>query len=434
MSKFLRLLVLAILGASSVSISASAQVVLTDDANTSSLFAKTNFGNSIALIVCPGSNAYLKFSLANLGPGITSSNVSKASLVLYVDAVLTSGSVDVYQISSSWSEGSITYANSPTLGAKLFSAVSVSKTGFLALDLTSSVQSWLSGTLANNGIALVPTLGSPISVAFDSKENILTSHAAGLGVELASVGPQGPQGPVGPQGTPGLQGPQGLTGPAGPAGLQGPQGATGLTGPLGPAGPIGPTGSTGPQGPAGAQGNPGAMGPAGPAGPATVVPNGMLAVVGSNGSLSVPFTVPAGITVIQVEMWGAGGAGVPGTLAGGGGGYCRAVIAVQPGSQLTLYAGSPGTTTSGESGDGGPSSISSQDTVIVEAGGATGGNNGGRGGSQYGLCPGVSINGTAGSPSAGGVVAFSGRVPFPGTGNGTTDEFGTGQGYVELIW
>jgi hypothetical protein len=31
---------------------AQAQVVVTDDANTSSFFATTNFGNSIALIVC----------------------------------------------------------------------------------------------------------------------------------------------------------------------------------------------------------------------------------------------------------------------------------------------------------------------------------------------------------------------------------------------
>jgi hypothetical protein len=61
---------------------AQAQVVVTDDANTSSLSPKSNFGSSIALIVCSGSNTYVKFSFANLGPGITSSNVSNATLVL----------------------------------------------------------------------------------------------------------------------------------------------------------------------------------------------------------------------------------------------------------------------------------------------------------------------------------------------------------------
>jgi hypothetical protein len=137
MSKSLRLVVFAVLAISLVSVSTLAQVVITDDANTSSLFPKKNFGSSIALVVCSGSNTYLQFSLANLGSGITGSNVSKATLVLYADFVLTPGTMDVYQVNGSWSEGSITYNNAPALGTKLFSAVSVTKTGFLSLDLTS---------------------------------------------------------------------------------------------------------------------------------------------------------------------------------------------------------------------------------------------------------------------------------------------------------
>jgi len=183
---------------------AQAQVVVTDDANTSSSFPTTNFGSSIALIVCSGSNTYIKFSTANLGSGLTGSNVSKATLTLYVDAVLTSGTMDVYQVNGSWSEGKITYNSAPALGTKLFSAVSVNKTGYLSLDVTPTLQAWLNGTLANNGIALVPTSGSGISVSFDSKENIFTSHTAQLNLVLLSAGPQGIQGPIGPQGPTGL--------------------------------------------------------------------------------------------------------------------------------------------------------------------------------------------------------------------------------------
>jgi len=179
-------------------------VVVTDDANTSSSFPTTNFGSSIALIVCSGSNTYIKFSTANLGSGLTGSNVSKATLTLYVDAVLTSGTMDVYQVNGSWSEGKITYNSAPALGTKLFSAVSVNKTGYLSLDVTPTLQAWLNGTLANNGIALVPTSGSGISVSFDSKENIFTSHTAQLNLVLLSAGPQGIQGPIGPQGPTGL--------------------------------------------------------------------------------------------------------------------------------------------------------------------------------------------------------------------------------------
>lgn len=231
-----------------------AQVVLTDDANTYSAAPQSNYGGSIALIVCSSSNTYLKFGFSNLGSGIVSSNVSKATLVLYTDFVLTPGTVDVYQVTGSWSEGAITWNNAPALGTKLFSAVPITKPGFLSLDLTSTVQSWLNGTLGNNGIALVPTSGSSISVSFDSKENILTSHVAQLPLVLVSAGPQGAQGPQGPQGP---TGPAGPTGQAGATGAPGPMGQQGIQGPIGVTGMTGATGPIGPQGP---QGPPGANG------------------------------------------------------------------------------------------------------------------------------------------------------------------------------
>jgi len=206
---------------------AHAQVVLTDDANTSSLFPKKNFGGSVALIVCNGSNTYIKFDFANLGPSITGANVSTATAMLYVNAVITPGTVDVYQVSGPWSENSITYNNAPTLGSQLLSAVPVSKTGYLSLDLTSTAQAWLNGTLPNNGIALVPSPGSPIVASFDSKENIFTSHTGELALTLVSAGPPGPQGP---SGAAGLAGPVGATGPMGPQGPSGPTSFDSLNG------------------------------------------------------------------------------------------------------------------------------------------------------------------------------------------------------------
>ena len=236
---------------------AQARVVVTDDANTSSLSPTKNFGGSIALIVCSGSNTYIKFSLANLGSAVTASNVSKATLILYTDFVLTPGTMDVYQVNASWTEGKITYNNGPALGTKLWSAVSVTNTGYLSLDMTTTVQAWLNGTLANNGIALVPSSGSAISVSFDSKENIFISHTAQLNLVLASAGPRGPQGPQGPQGLVGAAGPQGAAGPAGPAGATGSTGPAGQQGPqglMGLTGTTGATGAAGPAGPAGANG------------------------------------------------------------------------------------------------------------------------------------------------------------------------------------
>jgi hypothetical protein len=70
--------------------------IVTDDAYTSSSYPTQNFGSGIALIVGSGSNSYVKVSLANLGTVVTSSNISKATHILYTDYVLTSGTMDVY--------------------------------------------------------------------------------------------------------------------------------------------------------------------------------------------------------------------------------------------------------------------------------------------------------------------------------------------------
>jgi hypothetical protein len=257
--------------------------------------------------------------------------------------------------------------------------------GYLQLDLTSTVQSWLNGTLANNGIALVPSPGSSISVSFDSKENLLTSHTAQVPMVLVSAGPQGPpgaqgaQGPAGPQGATGATGatgPQGQTGaigPIGPQGPQGPQGAKGDTGATGAIGPQGPTGLQGSAGLQGPQGNPGPAGPIGPQGiPGPVILNGQ-AEFNTPGTYS--FTVPAGITRLLVELWG-GGSGGGGALSsnssitylpcsGGAGGYVRAVVSVSSGATYNITVGAGGSggtrgdssTGAGPGGAGGDSSI-----------------------------------------------------------------------------
>src|ERR1700694_1580154 len=99
-----------------------AQAVVTDDAFVASSTPKTNYGSSIALILIGGSNAYVKFNLANLGASVTGSDVSMATVVLYADLVTTSGTMDVYQVAGPWSEGTITWSSAPVLGAKILSA------------------------------------------------------------------------------------------------------------------------------------------------------------------------------------------------------------------------------------------------------------------------------------------------------------------------
>lgn len=466
------------------------QVVLTGNSFTSSVSPKTNFSSSIAMVVGPGSNTYLQFSFASLPSGINGSNISAANVVVFVDAVLASGTMDVYAVNGSWSANTINYNNAPPLGSKILSAVPISATGYVSLNVTSTVQAWLNGTQPNYGIALVPTSGSPILAAIDSINNILTSHPAQVNLVLTSAGAQGPQGPPGPAGAAGPTGPQGPQGPAGangaagPQGTAGAQGATGAQGPQGLPGPTGATGAAGSQGPAGATGAMGLTGAQGPQG----VP-GPQGPAGTGGGLngiqefthSGIFTVPPTVSSILVELWGAGGGGQGGNAgyeictiqnfvqvcsdaigpsggAGGGGSYSRAVIQVTPGATITVTIGQGGAGGAGGTDDsncnasvpgygstGGSTTVadSSGNTLASAVGGGSPG--GGVGVPAQNVI--VRNGGSGGAQNAPGLPP-SGSIPLPGSagqggigGNGNTGcgyagfQGGTGQnGYALLTF
>ena len=74
---------------------------------------------------------------------------------------------------------------------------------FVAVDVTSLVQGWVTTPSSNYGIALSTGSGS---ILFDSKENGETSHMAKLDITLVNQGSQGEQGPQGAIGTPALRG------------------------------------------------------------------------------------------------------------------------------------------------------------------------------------------------------------------------------------
>src|SRR5262249_25356292 len=91
----------------------------------------------------------------------------------------------------------------------------------------------------------------------------------------------------------------------------------GVQGPAGPKGDKGDTGATGLQGLPGAKGDPGPAGPTGPAGPAG--PGQTIVTFNYTGTLQT-WTVPQGITQVQIEAWGGGGGGGGGSGGGDGAG------------------------------------------------------------------------------------------------------------------
>ena len=155
-------------------------------------------------------------------------------------------------------------------------------------------------------------------------------------------------------------------------GLKFPDGTTQTTATLqGVQGPVGPAG------PQGLQGIQGAIGPAGP--------GGYLGLKEYRGSGT--FVVPAGVTHVMVELWGAGGGGGGGGASttvdqpgyGGGAGepgiYTRKVIPVTSGNVLdvTLGEGGLGSTLGQDGSDGGMTKVEFAGTVLAFAGGGVGG-------------------------------------------------------------
>src|SRR5215469_17001652 len=176
--------------------SAAAQIPATDDSYTASSSPTTNYGTQPSVaVIGPGVNSYIRFDLTALPAGLTSSNVSKATMRLNVNGVTTAGMFDVYLVTGPWTESTITYSKAPPLGAKVASGIMIaaSKRYFIDVDITPAVQAWLSFPPSPNyGVALLASSGSSISISIDSKENTSTSHDPELSVTLVSSGPQGP--------------------------------------------------------------------------------------------------------------------------------------------------------------------------------------------------------------------------------------------------
>jgi hypothetical protein len=226
------------------------QVLLNADAQISSTAPSTNYGAAQTLGVNSTTSTILRYDLTDILPtGVTSSQVSKARLIIFPDTVATKGNFNVFALTSSFAENTVTYATRPTIGAT--PAVTSTISGAfepIQIQLTSTVQGWLKDPTTNHGLELV-AIGST-NFAIDSKENTGTSHPAVLLIDL--TGPTGPAGPQGLQGVQGAPGPQGPTGPPGPQGVQGapgtiPQVLTNFSTVLGTSIPLLPAGFKIPQ-------------------------------------------------------------------------------------------------------------------------------------------------------------------------------------------
>lgn len=194
----------------------AADAVLVGDASTSSSSPGSNSGTIGTIAVGGTSRGFLKFDLGTLPAGTTSDNVANAILRVYVNRVISPGTLEIAAVGGAWSEATITDSTAP--GTTLLTGVPVSAAGqFVYADVTAEVKRWLDIPPSNQGFALLAAPGTGTSIVLDSKENTVTSQPAHLTINLVSMGPRGPQGNTGPQGQQGPQGQKGSTGDAGPS-------------------------------------------------------------------------------------------------------------------------------------------------------------------------------------------------------------------------
>ncbi|MGB9235539.1 MAG: DNRLRE domain-containing protein [Terriglobales bacterium] len=152
-----------------------------------------NFGSSGVLTVGADTISYMKFNLAGVPAGST---VSKATLRLFVDGVAAAGHFDVYNLPAglAWSEDTLKYSTPPpALGTSATGgrpvAVSISDMSrFLRIDITATVQNWMTNPSGNNGVALAVTAARGL-FSFDSKESPLASHEPELEIVLNDPSP-----------------------------------------------------------------------------------------------------------------------------------------------------------------------------------------------------------------------------------------------------
>src|SRR5882672_1099553 len=113
------------------------QLPVSADAHVNPAFPAVNFGNSPFLQVGGGSRAFLRFDLSSLPPGVAASPLARVNLVLWVNRVTSAGSVQVSQVSSLWDETSLTASGQPSSGGSVGTALAVSGSQFVTIDVTS---------------------------------------------------------------------------------------------------------------------------------------------------------------------------------------------------------------------------------------------------------------------------------------------------------
>lgn len=116
-------------------------------------------------------HAYFKFDTSQL-VGLDSQNITSARVFFYLNFLDGLGEVNFMSVDSGWDETTLTWNNAPAaLNFIESKALTVADEGkYFSVDITGLVKSWVDGA-PNNGIAILPTIGTGVIARIASKEN-----------------------------------------------------------------------------------------------------------------------------------------------------------------------------------------------------------------------------------------------------------------------
>ncbi len=122
--------------------------------------------NAPQLLILPERRAILRFDLSAIPPGAT---LQSATLELRVSQTGSNTPVEIYRVTNSWAEGSVTWGSSANDydSGTLYGTFAPS-TSSVNIDLTALVAEWLDGTHPNHGILLITS--SPTEARVASRE------------------------------------------------------------------------------------------------------------------------------------------------------------------------------------------------------------------------------------------------------------------------
>ena len=162
-----------------------------DDAYVSNVRATTNFGAADKLVVGVADGetktSFVRFTTGSFPAG---SALSNARLILPFDGTPTLDRITAYPVTGAWSEGTITAANQPAIGAAVASAVPKSGDGSVTLDLSKVVTQAGTYSFALRSASTTSATRIPSAESGDGKTTgprLVVNYAAGGATTMPST-------------------------------------------------------------------------------------------------------------------------------------------------------------------------------------------------------------------------------------------------------